>query len=176
MTRRKEAMAAIVESEPVFDNRARFSNNYEQAYLAALAKMKRMRELQKELNLDGTDMVHLQVRLGPSQHHRRPHCARVNSSPTCTPPIRTCRPQGQINDSLPSFLHDVAFVPTLKGQADEEQKEKWLEPALNYAIIGCYAQTELGHGSNVRALETTATYVPETDEIELHSPTLTATK
>ena len=84
--------------------------------------------------------------------------------------------QGHVNDSLPGFLHDVAFVPTLKGQADEEQKARWLEPALNYAIIGCYAQTELGHGSNVRALETTATYIPETDEIELHSPTLTSTK
>ena len=43
-------------------------------------------------------------------------------------------------------------------------------------MLGCYAQTELGHGSNVRALETTATYLPDTDEIEIHSPTLASTK
>lgn len=47
---------------------------------------------------------------------------------------------------------------------------------LNYDIIGCYAQTELGHGSNVRGLETTATWVPESREFEIHSPYLTASK
>jgi len=31
-------------------------------------------------------------------------------------------------------------------------------------------------GSNVRRLETTATYDPETEEFVLHSPTITATK
>lgn len=39
-----------------------------------------------------------------------------------------------------------------------------------------YAQTELGHGSNLRKLETTATFIQETDEFELHSPTLTSLK
>jgi len=38
------------------------------------------------------------------------------------------------------------FVPTLLGQATEEQKVKWLIPALNHEIIGTYAQTEMGHG------------------------------
>ncbi|PKY17080.1 peroxisomal acyl-coenzyme A oxidase 1 [Rhizophagus irregularis] len=74
------------------------------------------------------------------------------------------------------ILHDVLFIPTLEGQMSHEQLEKWIPLAKDYAIFGCYAQTELGHGSNVRRLETTATYIHETDEFEIHSPTLTSTK
>lgn len=43
-------------------------------------------------------------------------------------------------------------------------------------MVGCYAQTELGHGSNVGGLETTATFDRETDEFIVHSPTITASK
>lgn len=68
------------------------------------------------------------------------------------------------------------FIPALKGQATEEQQHKWLPLAYKMAIIGCYAQTELGHGSNVQGLETTATFDPATDEFVLNSPTLTSTK
>jgi acyl-CoA oxidase len=68
------------------------------------------------------------------------------------------------------------FITALKGQATEEQQHKWLRQAYKLAIIGCYAQTELGHGSNVQGLETTATFDPSTDEFVLNSPTLTSTK
>lgn len=43
-------------------------------------------------------------------------------------------------------------------------------------IIGTYAQTELGHGTFIRGLETTATYDERTQEFVLHSPTITAYK
>lgn len=43
-------------------------------------------------------------------------------------------------------------------------------------MLGCYAQTEVGHGSNLQALQTTATYLPETDEFELWTPTLESCK
>nr|DAD47719.1 TPA_asm: hypothetical protein HUJ06_017656 [Nelumbo nucifera] len=78
----------------------------------------------------------------------------------------------------PAFtdLHWGMFVPAIKGQGTEEQQQKWLPLAYKMQIIGCYAQTELGHGSNVQGLETTATFDPNTDEFVIHSPTLTSSK
>ncbi len=37
-------------------------------------------------------------------------------------------------------------------------------------------QTELGHGSNVAGLETTATFDKEKDEFVIHTPSIRATK
>ncbi|KAI8530308.1 hypothetical protein RHMOL_Rhmol11G0046700 [Rhododendron molle] len=78
----------------------------------------------------------------------------------------------------PAFtdLHWGMFIPAIKGQGTEEQQQKWLPLAYKMQIIGCYAQTELGHGSNVQGLETTATFDPQTDEFIIHSPTLTSSK
>ncbi|KAL2472096.1 Peroxisomal acyl-coenzyme A oxidase 1 [Abeliophyllum distichum] len=78
----------------------------------------------------------------------------------------------------PAFtdLHWGMFVPAIKGQGTDEQQQKWLPLAYKMQIIGCYAQTELGHGSNVQGLETTATFDPKTDEFIIHSPTLTSSK
>ncbi|KAL8155686.1 hypothetical protein AgCh_000908 [Apium graveolens] len=68
------------------------------------------------------------------------------------------------------------FVPAIKGQGTDEQQEKWLLLAQTMQIISCYTQTELGHGSNVQGLETTATFDSKTDEFVLHSPTVTSSK
>lgn len=65
---------------------------------------------------------------------------------------------------------------TLREQGTPEQHKLFLEKAENYEYIGCYAQTELGHGSNVRGLETTATWNPEDKTFTMHSPHLTASK
>lgn len=54
--------------------------------------------------------------------------------------------------------------------------EKWAKPAKEGKIIGAYNQTEIGHGSDIQRLETTATYDPETQEFILHSPTVSSIK
>lgn len=68
------------------------------------------------------------------------------------------------------------FLPALKKLGNVEQQAEWVPKALNYSIIGTYAQTEMGHGTFIRGLETTATYDPKTKEFEIHSPTITAYK
>ncbi len=60
--------------------------------------------------------------------------------------------------STPFSLHGLMFIPTLRNLCDEEQEKTFLEPTLRGEIIGCYAQTELAHGSDVQNLLTTATY------------------
>ena len=47
---------------------------------------------------------------------------------------------------------------------------------IDLDLVGCFAMTEIGHGSNVQNLETTATYDPQTEEFVVHSPTHSATK
>jgi len=68
------------------------------------------------------------------------------------------------------------FIPALQYQTSDEQRREWLPLAKSFRILGAYVQTELGHGSNVRALETTATLDTATDEFVLNSPTITSTK
>lgn len=43
-------------------------------------------------------------------------------------------------------------------------------------MMGCYAQTEMGHGSDVAGLETTAILDKSTDEWVINTPHIRATK
>jgi acyl-CoA oxidase len=52
----------------------------------------------------------------------------------------------------------------------QEHHDKWLPDVISLKLPGAFAMTEIGHGSDVSSLATTATYVPETDEFEVQTP------
>lgn len=79
-------------------------------------------------------------------------------------------------ETLSAAAHFTMFVPTLRSFGTDEQKAEWLTKAENCKILGSYVQTEVGHGTFVRGLETTAIYDPSTREFVLHSPAITAYK
>jgi acyl-CoA oxidase len=98
-------------------------------------------------------------------------------------------------ESVPKFMaafetlafHDISLVIKLGVQfglfagsiqqlGSEYHHQKYLPGAAAAKLMGCFAMTEIGHGSNVQALETTAVYDRASDCFILHSPTYFAGK
>ncbi|MBC9955853.1 acyl-CoA dehydrogenase [Yimella sp. cx-51] len=58
----------------------------------------------------------------------------------------------------------------------QRHHEEYLRGIMDAQIMGSFAMTEIGHGSNVQRLETTITYDPATDELVVNSPTPSSVK
>jgi len=52
----------------------------------------------------------------------------------------------------------------------DKHHQKYLADVGNLNLLGGFAMTERGHGSNVQALRTTATFDPHSDEFIIHTP------
>ncbi|KAF9157427.1 hypothetical protein DFQ26_008740 [Actinomortierella ambigua] len=72
--------------------------------------------------------------------------------------------------------HFVLYSGAIRELGSEELKLKYLPSADSFKVRGCFALTELGHGSNPRGIETEARWDPREKCYILHTPTTTAQK
>ncbi|MCV7202292.1 acyl-CoA dehydrogenase family protein [Mycolicibacterium peregrinum] len=68
------------------------------------------------------------------------------------------------------------FGGAIENLGTERHHKAYVRPLIDLDLLGCFAMTETGHGSDVQSLETTATYDPATQEFVIDSPTPTARK
>jgi acyl-CoA oxidase len=68
------------------------------------------------------------------------------------------------------------FGGAIENLGTAKHHEAYIPGLINLDILGCFAMTETGHGSDVQSIETTATYAPATQEFVLHSPTPSSRK
>ncbi len=62
------------------------------------------------------------------------------------------------------------FGGSIQKLGTKKHHDKYLRDAGTAALLGCFAMTETGHGSNVRGIKTTATYDKDTDSLIIHTP------
>jgi acyl-CoA oxidase len=62
------------------------------------------------------------------------------------------------------------FGGAVEALGTREHHERHLPAIMNGELLGCFAMTETGHGSDVQSIGTTATYDPGTQEFEIHTP------
>ncbi|ORV47029.1 acyl-CoA oxidase [Mycolicibacter engbaekii] len=68
------------------------------------------------------------------------------------------------------------FGGAVENLGTERHHRAYVEKIIDLDLLGCFAMTETGHGSDVQSLETTATYDPSTREFVIDSATGTARK
>ncbi|KAG9186364.1 acyl-CoA oxidase [Alternaria panax] len=78
------------------------------------------------------------------------------------------------NEISPYHLHMNMLITTVREQASPEQQKHRMPKILNYHIIGCYAQSELSHGSNIASDQHVShgpqTFVVQIWDAETHQP------
>jgi acyl-CoA oxidase len=68
------------------------------------------------------------------------------------------------------------FGGAIENLGTERHHQAYVPRIISLDLLGCFAMTETGHGSDVQSIETTATYDASTQEFVIDSPTRTSRK
>ncbi|KAJ0113184.1 hypothetical protein Patl1_02375 [Pistacia atlantica] len=66
-------------------------------------------------------------------------------------------------------VHFFLWGGAIQFFGTKRHHDKWLRDTENYVVKGCFSMTELGHGSNVRGIETVTTYDSNTGEFVINT-------
>jgi acyl-CoA oxidase len=68
------------------------------------------------------------------------------------------------------------FGGAIENLGTERHHAAYVQKIIDLDLLGCFAMTETGHGSDVQSIETTAIYDPATEEFVIDSPTPSSRK
>jgi acyl-CoA oxidase len=80
------------------------------------------------------------------------------------------------NYHFPGGVGSVMTTNLIRWMGTTQQAESWIPKIQNHVWVTCYAQTELGGGTDVQNLQTLAVFDPKTQEFVFHSPTISSIK
>ncbi|KAJ0435576.1 putative acyl-CoA oxidase [Helianthus annuus] len=78
--------------------------------------------------------------------------------------------------SIKVSVHFFLWGGAIRFMGTKRHHDKWFKPTETYQVKGCFAMTELGHGSNVRGIETMTRYDASTGEFIINTPCESAQK
>ncbi len=62
------------------------------------------------------------------------------------------------------------FGGSIQNLGSKQHHDNYLKATGEANLLGCFAMTETGHGSNVRGIKTTATYIHKDRSLVIHTP------
>uniref|UniRef100_A0A8B9QWM8 Acyl-coenzyme A oxidase n=1 Tax=Anas platyrhynchos TaxID=8839 RepID=A0A8B9QWM8_ANAPL len=151
-TRVRRAVVEVIERDPVFSRENQYFQTQNERYEAAVRKAVHLQKKMHEMGWreDGPEFIYIY-------------------STTCA------FSPGQVAGDVAFLLHRV-FMRSISVLGSDEQVAKWIPLATKHQLIGSYAQTELGHGTYLQGLETTAVFDTTTQEFILNTPKISAMK